>query len=262
MQAAADGVTLEFEDAASRRFDFVIAADGAQSVVRRALGLKVAEYPVDQVALATVVRTECSHQHTAWQRFLTDGPLAFLPAPDEHLCSIVWSQSPSAAARRREQSAELFCRDIGFAIEHRLGKVLEVDQRLTFPLTQQRVKNCAPHPRVLLVGDAMRVVHPLAGLGVNLGLEDVRRLLQVAAKHADLSAPGIWARYARERQVRSQMMIRTMGTLQQLFGSAHPAVSLLRNFGVQSFNALDGVKRQVMQEAMGLGRLGAGHEHS
>ena len=249
------GVSLQFDVAPSRRFDFLIAADGAQSFVRQALNLKVVTQELDQVALATVVRTTRSHQHTAWQRFLTDGPLAFLPATDEHLCSIVWSQSKAAVSRRLALDDDTFCAEIGHAIEHRLGEVTAVDQRMAFPLTQQRVTDCAPHARVLLVGDAMRVVHPLAGLGVNLGLEDVSQLLKVARRHTDLASPGIWQRYARQRQLRSQMMIQAMAGLQKLFSSTNPAVSLLRNFGVQSFNALDGLKRQVMREAMGLGAL-------
>ena len=235
-----------------RSFDFLIAADGAQSLVRRAMNLEVQQYPVHQVALTTVVKTSQSHQHTAWQRFLTDGPLAFLPGVDEHLCSIVWSQSAAEAQRRRALDDAQFCREIGFAIEHRLGDIEQVDQRFTFPLTQQRLPNCAPDPRVLLIGDAMRVVHPLAGMGVNLGLEDVQQLLEVARPAADLSAPGLWSRFARQRQVRAQMMIRLFAGLQKVYGSSDPGLSLLRNVGVASINLLDGVKQQIMREAMGL----------
>ena len=252
---ADDEVTLCFADGSTPQFDFLIAADGAQSIARRALELAVEVSPTHQVALATVVRTEQPHRHTAWQRFLTDGPLASLPSPDEHVCSIVWSQSPEMAQRRLDMDDDNFCRDLGYALEHRLGEVLAVDKRMAFPLTQQRVKNCAPHPRVLLIGDAMRVVHPLAGQGVNLGLEDVTHMLAVAAKQSNLAVPGIWQRYARQRQVRARLMIQTMAALQKIYASNNPAVSLLRNFGVQSFNALDGIKRQVMREAMGLGPM-------
>ena len=252
------GVQVHFSpeaDTSPRVFDFLLAADGAQSVVRNALNLGVIQQPLDQVALATVVQTSGSHQHTAWQRFLSEGPLAFLPAPDEHVCSIVWSQTEASAKRRLALDDEAFCAEIEHAIEHRLGDVTAVDQRFVFPLTQQRVKSCTPHARIVMIGDAMRVVHPLAGLGLNLGLEDVSRLLEVAHKQPDLSQLGIWRRYARQRQVRSQMMIQTMAMLQKLYSSANPTVSLLRNFGVQSFNALDTIKHQVMREAMGLGQL-------
>jgi 2-octaprenylphenol hydroxylase len=255
VQPVDTGVELSLSTGEHHSLDFLIAADGAHSVVRKALGLGVLQQPLDQVAIATVVRTEASHQHTAWQRFLIEGPLAFLPGPDEQLCSVVWSQSGAMAQRRMQLSDDAFAKEIGFAFEYRLGDILAVDRRFSFPLTQQRVKQCAPHPRVLLIGDAMRVVHPLAGQGVNLGLEDVQHLLMVASQHADLAAPGIWQRFARQRQTRSQMMIQVMSALQKIYTNPHPAMSLLRNVGVRSFNALDGLKRQVMREAMGLSQL-------
>lgn len=237
---------------APEEFDFVIAADGAQSIVRRALSLPVDAQPTGHVALATVVRTQQSHQHTAWQRFLSDGPLAFLPSPDEHVCSVVWSQSERQAERRANLPEADFCQEIEQAIEHRLGEVLAADQRICFPLTQQRIKDCAPHSRVLLIGDALRVVHPLAGQGVNLGLEDVTHLMTIASQHHDLAAPDLWRRFARARQSRARLMIQTMTALQKVYSNENPLMSLLRNIGVQSFNARHGIKRFIMREAMGL----------
>jgi len=250
-----DAVALDFGNGAVQTFDFLVAADGAQSVVRRSLNLEVMQHPMDQVAIATVVRTERMHEHTAWQRFLNDGPLAFLPSPDEHLCSVVWSQSKHNAQHRMTLSDAQFCGDIAHCMEHRLGEVIAVDRRFSFPLTQQRVRNCAPHARILLVGDAMRVVHPLAGLGVNLGLEDVQRMLRISKGPIDLGAPGLWRTYAWQRQMRSDLMIQVMGALHKIYTDTSPSMSLLRNAGVRSFNALDGLKRLVMREAMGLERL-------
>jgi len=242
-------------DHATRSFDFLIAADGAQSVVRKALGLDVVQQSLDQVAIATVVRTANPHEHTAWQRFGTEGPLALLPGPDEHLCSVVWSQTEASAQRRVHLEDDAFRHEIGLACEYCLGEVEAVDARFSFALSQQRVRRCAPHPRVLLIGDAMRVVHPLAGQGVNLGLEDVAALLRVAEQHRDLAASGIWRRFARQRQMRSRMMMQVMSSLQKIYTNPHPAMTLLRNVGVQSFDALPGLKRQVMREAMGLTHL-------
>jgi ubiquinone biosynthesis UbiH/UbiF/VisC/COQ6 family hydroxylase len=250
-----DGVTVHLAEQGEQTFDFLVAADGAQSVVRESLKLEVAQHPMDQVAVATVVQTELPHQNTAWQRFLEDGPLAFLPSPVANLCSVVWSQRASSAQRRMALSDDGFCTEIGHSLEHRLGQVTAVDTRFSFPLMQQRAADCAPHRRILLVGDAMRVVHPLAGLGVNLGLEDVQAILQVSAGPVELSAPGLWRRYARQRQIRSELMIRIMALLHKVYTDPSPEMSLLRNVGVRSFNALDGLKRQVMREAMGLKRL-------
>ncbi len=252
LDETADGIELKLAGGAAVSGEFLVAADGARSFVRQALNVPVRSLAVDQVALATVVRTAEPHANTAWQRFLTDGPLAFLPAPDPHVCSIVWSQSGDSAERRLAMDDAAFCAEIGHAIEHRLGEVVAVDQRLSFPLVQQRVEQCVPAPRVVLIGDAMRTIHPLAGLGVNLGLEDVQALMDVARGQASLAEPALWARFARQRQARSELMMQIMANLQRLFGQTNPLMTLLRNVGVQTFNSLDMVKHQIMREAMGL----------
>ncbi len=235
--------------------DLVIAADGAESVVRKSLGVPATLIPTGQMALTTIVRTENVHDNTAWQRFLVDGPLALLPANDANLCSVVWSQSEAACQRRLELSDEAFCRELEHAFESRLGQIQAVAQRQAFPLRQQLAQTALPHPRAVLIGDALRVVHPLAGLGVNLGFEDIAELLKIihADPHFLLVDPSSGLnKFARQRHLRSESMLRALDGLKRLYAQDKPAVSWLRNVGVGLFNNQMWLKRQVIREAMGV----------
>jgi len=247
-----EGVELCFASGKTINAEFVIAADGARSRIRQALDVPLVEKSMDQVALATVVRTEKPHENTAWQRFSSGGPLAFLPASDPHVCSVVWSQTAEQAQQRMALPDQAFCEEIARALEHQLGAVTSLDKRVSFPLTQQRVTNCAPRPDVLLLGDAMRVIHPLAGQGVNLGLEDVAQMLKIARAQDNLRDPRAWQHFAHRRAARSEAMIAVMSGLHKLYTSTDPLLSLLRNTGARSFNALAALKGAVMREAMGL----------
>ena len=234
--------------------DFLFAADGARSAVRNLLEVATDIWPTGQSALTTVVETEHSHEHTAWQRFLVDGPLAFLPSKHEHYCSVVWSQSPASLETNLGLADDEFSHRVGAALENRLGRIVQVAQRLSFPLQQQLARSAQPRPRVLLIGDALRVVHPLAGLGVNLGLEDVSALLQrVDETTADI-APECFTKFARQRLLKSQLMLRIMAGLKTLYGQPAPLLSWIRNVGVGAVNQSDWLKRQIMIEALG------GHE--
>jgi len=234
--------------------DFLFAADGARSAVRNLLEVATDIWPTGQSALTTVVETEHSHEHTAWQRFLVDGPLAFLPSKHEHYCSVVWSQSPASLETNLGLADDEFSHRLGAALENRLGRIMQVAQRLSFPLQQQLARSAQPRPRVLLIGDALRVVHPLAGLGVNLGLEDVSALLQrVDETTADI-APECFTKFARQRLLKSQLMLRIMAGLKTLYGQPAPLLSWIRNVGVGAVNQSDWLKRQIMIEALG------GHE--
>ncbi|MEM7078005.1 MAG: FAD-dependent oxidoreductase [Pseudomonadota bacterium] len=246
---------FELADGGHREFDFVVAADGARSKVREGLKLTVRHHDVHQVALATVVRTERPHQATARQRFLLDGPLALLPAQDPHVCSVVWSQSEAKASARQSLDDAAFAQELGVMSEFCLGAVEAVDERLVFPLAQQRVENIHPQARVLFVGDALRVVHPLAGLGVNLGLEDVACLLDVSARHRNLARTRIWSRYVAGRGARADAMIAMLNALRIGYAQGQPLRCWVRNLGVDLLERSAWLKHQIMREAMGLGPL-------
>ena len=245
-----DSVTLRLTDR-SIEADLLVASDGARSGVRNYLRVPTQIRPTAQVALTTVVALEQSHQQAAWQRFLVDGPLAFLPSKHENYCSVVWSQSPQSLETNLAVSDEVFCQRIGRAMESRFGEVTAVAQRLSFPLQQQLASTAQPLPRVLLIGDALRVVHPLAGLGVNLGFEDVRGLLACVDTMGGDLVPDGFTKFARQRLLKSQVMLGIMSGLQTLYGQSDPLTSWVRNVGVGAVNKMDWLKQQIMTEALG-----------
>lgn len=238
--------------------DLLVAADGARSRVRELLGVAAELRPTGHHALATVVRAERPHGGIAHQCFLPDGPVALLPGLDPRLCSVVWSQSPAEAERRLGLGEAEFCAELTRATARCLGAIEAVDQRLVFPLSQVLAADLHPAARVLLVGDAAHVLHPLAGLGANLGFEDVRALLDVLGRLPVGADPGeatLWATFARQRRSRARLMIGLMETLQRLYAGGDPWRQWLRNTGVHWLNRAAPLKRQIMQEAMGLGPL-------
>ncbi len=254
------GVNLELEEGAVRA-RLLLAADGARSPLRAALGVAVETFDTGHAALATVVRTRQPHDGVAYQRFLLEGPVALLPTREPRLSSVVWSQPPEQAARRRDLPEAEFCAELARCLQHRLGTVEAVDERLVFPLQQLLASTFTPHPRVLLVGDAARVLHPLAGLGANMGFEDVRALLAVLhalPAGADPGTPGLWRAYDRRRRARARLMLGVMSGLRRVYARGDPASQLLRNAGVALLGRLVPVKRQVMMEAMGLGAVAEG----
>lgn len=250
VQRGIDSVSLGLAQR-SIEADLLIASDGARSGVRNCLQVPTQTWPTGQVALTTVVATEQSHQDTAWQRFLLDGPLAFLPSKHKHQCSVVWSQSEQSLQANLAASDAEFCQRISQALEYRLGAVTEVARRQSFPLQQQLAQTAQPRPRVLLIGDALRVVHPLAGLGVNLGFEDARAVLAAVDAMAGELDPVGFTKFARQRLLKSQLMLRLLSGLQVLYGQPDPFTSWVRNIGVGRVNKMGWLKRQLMLEALG-----------
>jgi ubiquinone biosynthesis UbiH/UbiF/VisC/COQ6 family hydroxylase len=230
-----------------------IAADGAASTVRSLAGAQPDRLDTGQWALATIVRTEKPHEGCAYQRFLEDGPVALLPGIEPDLVAVVWSQTPEQARVRQALEPDGFCDQLSRATAHVLGACVAVDTRLTFPLVQQLSVQLVPAPRVVLTGDAARVVHPLAGMGVNLGFEDAALLAELCRSGDDPGRTEALEAYARKRLWRSRTLVTLMSTLQNVYGWRHPGRVWLRNVGVRFVNRQPFVRRQILREALGLG---------
>lgn len=236
----------------------IIAADGAQSKVRELAGFETREWDYGHKAIVTSVQTELPHQHTAWQRFMRTGPLAFLPletVDQKHFCSIVWSAEHELADELMQLNEQEFCQRLGAAFEHKLGNIVHSDKRYLIPLRQRHAKHYIQFG-VALVGDAAHNIHPLAGQGVNLGFLDVAALSheihRALVRKIPLSDISILRRYQRQRLAGNLIMMSAMEAFKRLFGSQSLMITWLRNAGMRQLNSLAELKKIIVKAAMGL----------
>jgi 2-octaprenylphenol hydroxylase len=235
----------------------IVAADGAHSKIRELAGLQVRSWSYQQKAIVGTVKTEKSHQQTAWQNFLVTGPLAFLPL-DHVSCqysSIVWSADNDEADRLMALPDSEFKVELAQAFNHRLGAIESVDKRFCFPLVQAHAVSYIA-PQIVLVGDAAHTIHPLAGQGVNLGLLDAGALAAEITRASErslcLSDESILRRYQRCRRQNNLQIMALMESFKRLFGTRNLSVRWLRNTGIKKINQLTPLKKWLAKKAMGL----------
>lgn len=236
----------------------VVAADGALSKMRELMSFETREWDYGHRAIVATVAVEKPHQQTAWQSFSPDGPLALLPLYSDEsqtLVSIVWSQTDEAAAALMALDDAAFCAALGEASEHRLGNVVGCSQRAEFPLRQRHAIDYV-QPGVALVGDAAHTIHPLAGQGINLGVQDIaalaKELIQAKERGESLGDLAVLRRYQRVRKGDNLLMMAAMDGFKRLFEQPALPVRWLRNTGMRVLDGWVPVKAQIMRHAMGL----------
>ncbi len=261
IQVDADGASLQLTNGSTLRAQLVIAADGANSPIRSELGISAKEETYSQSAV--VVNWICSQAHleTAYQWFLPSGDIvAMLPLPNQQV-SMVWSTSPENAAELLQldqvEWSEKFSLIANGAIAAQLGGLTLNSTPAAFPLKRMRASRFIgpdENPKVVLIGDAAHVMHPLAGQGLNLGLRDVATLLNILSKRESFRLPNdkvLLRRYERQRQGDTSALLWVTDKLKKLFSASSGTEKQLRNWGLGMVNRSHFIKRRLIERALG-----------
>lgn len=250
----ADNIQLHTKEHGIIQATLAVAADGANSWLRKAAGITVTTHSYEQEAIVASVVTEKPHETIARQVFLLDGPLAFLPLQAANLSSIVWSLPSVKARAMLALPQDEFKQALTTAFGSRLGNVLEVSERFLFPLKKQQAEKYVTN-RIALVGDAAHVMHPLAGQGVNLGLLDAASLAEVvlnaAEQNRDIAQTSVLRRYERWRRADNMALLSGVDLIKQLFASNALPIQAVRGVGLAVTNRLLQIKNIFTRQAVG-----------
>lgn len=230
----------------------LLIADGAGSESRAKLGVGLHSWSYGHDALVCSVNTQEPHRHMAYQVFYPEGPLALLPTNDIQQCSIVWSVPPDRAKFLLSLDEAAFEQALQHAFGRRLGTLTVASPRTSFPLRMRHAEYYAGD-NWLLAGDAAHTVHPLAGLGLNIGLADIAAVEQFLADKKELISPRQLKAYQRMRKARVWQTILVLEAIKRGFASENTVVAGLRAFALGRINVFMPLKRWLIEQADGRG---------
>jgi len=256
---AVDGATLEIShDGGTTIIDarLVVAADGVHSAVRLAFGVDAETRDYGQTAVITTVLPQRFHDHVAYERFTDDGPLALLPLEGGR-CTLVLTLSREKAEAALAWSDEEFLAEVQSRFGFRLGRFLQAGRRVPYPLSLTRAARTSA-ARCVIIGNAAQGLHPVAGMGFNLGLRDAASLAELIAdaRHTarfDAGAPELLADYDAWRAADRSGVIAFTDGLVRLFASPSAALRGLRNAGLLAFDLLPPAKAALSRLSTGAG---------
>ena len=234
----------------------VVAADGAQSAVRSAAGVDAQVRDYEQTAVITTVLPQRFHDNVAYERFTPSGPLALLPL-DGGRCTLVLTLTREAAQSALSWSDEEFLAEVQRRFGFRLGRFLQVGRRVPYPLFLTRATRTSAG-RCVIIGNAAQGLHPVAGMGFNLGLRDVASLAELIAERsgpvdADPGSPELLAQYDAWRAADRGGVIAFTDGLVRMFSNPLGSIRRLRNLGLLAFDLLPPAKAALSRLSTGGG---------
>jgi 2-octaprenyl-6-methoxyphenol hydroxylase len=234
----------------------VVAADGVRSAVRSAFGVAVQSHDYEQTAIITTVLPQRFHDHVAYERFTGSGPLALLPL-DGGRCTLVLTLSRAAAESAMAWTDGEFLAELQRRFGFRLGRFLKVGRRVPYPLALTRAERTSAE-RCVIIGNAAQSLHPVAGMGFNLGLRDIASLAELIAEHRheprfDPGASSLLTEYDAWRAADREGVIAFTDGLVRAFANPSGVVRRLRNLGLLAFDLLPPAKSALSRLSAGGG---------
>ena len=246
--------TARLSDGRLIRARLVAAADGQNSPLREAAGIRTIAALYAQTSIVTTVRHARPHRGIAVEHFLSAGPFAILPMT-ENRSSIVWTERAELAPRLIALPDAAFAAELAARFGDFLGAVEPIGPRWSYPLTLLLAEEYIA-PRLALVGEAAHVIHPIAGQGLNLGIRDVAALAELVIDTRrlglDIGDESVLERYQHWRRFDVLALAAVTDGLNRLFSNSVPPLRLARDVGLAAVNLIAPLKRLLMRDAMGI----------
>ena len=254
VERRAEAVEVALASGRRVRAQLLAAADGRGSPLRDLAGIGLTRWNYQQTGIVATVAHAEPHRGRAFERFFATGPLAMLPMQGNR-SSIVWAADDRLARGLIALDDHEFIAELADRFGDRYGALELAGPRWHYPLSMVQARRYTER-RLVLVGDAARAIHPIAGQGWNLALRDVAALaeLVVDARRLGLDPGGFYVleRYERWRRFDSLALIGITDGLNRLFANDLLPLRLARELGLGAVERIPPLKRFFMRHAMGL----------
>lgn len=232
----------------------MVAADGQNSAVRQFLGLKTEGFDYQQVAIICNATLKRSHYHVAYERFTDQGPLAMLPLND-HASAVIWTVNADQAQELLALPNDLFCRQLQLRFGYRLGKILNCSKPVAHPL-QFSIAPQQVFPGLVMLGNAVHTLHPVAAQGFNLALRDLALLAEEFSKNIKkgltLGDIHTWQAYLQQRLKDQRQTILLTNALVSIFSLPSLPYAFARNTGLILLDRVTSLKQKFIKRALGV----------
>ncbi|MDB2373770.1 FAD-dependent monooxygenase [Psychrosphaera haliotis] len=258
--ALSEPVEITLSSGNNIKSQLLVVAEGANSPTRDLLKINNKTSQYQQAAIIANVRTETAPKNleayganVAFERFTTNGPIAFLPIGKNEF-NVVWTQSPEQALVNKELDDDAFCEALQLAFGYAAGRIVKCSKRAYYPLSLTKVERLIA-ARTVLLGNTAHTVHPIAGQGFNLGVRDIGVLVfeikQALENSTDIGSFSVLNSYQKNRLDDIERITEFTDMLVRLFALPGRLPAFTRTAGLMSLQKCDGLQQWLALHFMG-----------
>ncbi len=233
----------------------IIAADGKNSDTKKLVGNKTFKKTYPENALVLNISHTKNLIGTAYEVFLSSGPLAILPmkSKGQHFKStIIWSNKPDFIIKLKKSNQKFFLNFLEERIGNLVGEIVKINSTQIFPLSAH-INDSFVNKRLIYVGDSAHSIHPIAGQGWNLGVNDVKNLHEVCKKYnQDIGSQRFCDHYNDLSYNKAFQLFQITDKLDWHFKNNSNLYRLLSYTGFKFIENKDLIKNEITKYAMGV----------
>ena len=238
---------LESSESGIYKADYIFSCEGSNSFLRDQLNIKNSIKDYDSKALVFSVQHENSNDNSAYQVFLESGPIAFLPVSNNEFSMVI-------SIKNKFYDSSLYCKEnlpnyLNELTNGFFGKMNIPEDIINFGLFGYNLDNYK-HKNILFVGDSAHSVHPLAGMGLNLGLSDIIEIIKAfeinTYKYGHYK---FFDKYIRKQKIVNSQAIQQLELIEKFYAFENSFIGNLLIHGMSVINKSNFLKKNITNHA-------------
>lgn len=247
-RSSGDAIHITLSNTSEISASLCLAADGANSAMRKAAGIATDTWSYDQTAIATSFAHSMGHGNVSTEYHKSAGPFTTVPLPGNR-SSLVWMERPARAEALMAMSDGELAAEVQIETHGELGLISNLGPRKSFPMKGLTARQFAKD-RVILIGEAAHVVPPIGAQGLNMSLRDAALAADLILASKDAGSDSLMAEYNAVR--RAEVLPR-----QQLIDLMNKSLLLgllplegARALGLSALHYVGPLKRFIMEHGL------------
>ena len=247
MEEFENGLKIKTDTKIEIEGKYLISCEGANSKIKKDIGIKNIYDDYKSRALVFNIQHKISNNNIAFQIFLESGPVAFLPINNNNFSMVV-------SVKNKFSSDENFSKENICSYLERISSGSFGTIKLTSEISSFNLMGFDSEKyklnNILFVGDSAHGIHPLAGMGLNLGVSDIIEIMKtIDSKDKIVGSKNFFSAYARRQKIINKNARQQLKFIEKIYSIENNVVKNIIQITMKNIQKSNYIKSAIVKHA-------------